>query len=103
MVDKANNISVYTPNLEYISDGNYVGEYSISPVSVKVEASVKNSIITDITFIEHSNGLGSSAESITGEIVSNQSLEIDAISGATVSSKCILKAVENAIKNGELE
>ena len=55
--------------------------------------------------MQHDNGLGSSAESIVNDIIEKQSLDIDAIAGATVSSKCILKAVENAIENekkGEL-
>lgn len=31
----------------------------------------------------------------------NQLLNVDAVSGAKVSSKCILKAVENAIENSK--
>ena len=52
-----------------------------------------------ITILQHDNGLGSTAESIVNDVVQEQSLDIDAVSGATVSSKCILKAVENAIEN----
>lgn len=33
------------------------------------------------------------------EHLAKQSLEVDAVSGATVSSKCVLKAVENAMGN----
>lgn len=43
--------------------------------------------------------VGSTAESIVNDVVEEQSLGIDAVSGAAVSSKCILKAVENAIEN----
>lgn len=56
-------------------------------------------LITNITILQHDNGLGSTAESIVNDVVQEQSLDIDAVSGATVSSKCILKAVENAIEN----
>ena len=49
--------------------------------------------------LQHDNGLESTAESIIHDAVKEQSLSIDAVSGATVSSKCILKAVENAIEN----
>ncbi len=52
-----------------------------------------------ITILQHDNGLGSTAESIVNDVVKEQSLDIDTVSGATVSSKCILKAVENAIEN----
>lgn len=45
----------------------------------------------------YDNSLGSAAEVITDTVVQHQSVEIDAISGATMSSKTILKAVENAL------
>ena len=87
------------PDLSNIQDGNYIGEYTITPVFVKVEVSVSNHRITNITVLQHDNGLGSMAENIVNDVVEEQSLDIDAVSGATVSSKCILKAVENAIEN----
>lgn len=99
MVKNVKNISASMPDLSNIQDGDYIGEYSITPVHVKVEVSVNNHQITDISILQHDNGLGSTAESIVNDIVEEQSLDIDAISGATVSSKCILKAVENAIEN----
>ncbi len=99
MVRNVQNISVSMPDLSNVQDGNYIGEYSIAPVHVKVEVSVSNHQITNITILQHDNGLGSTAESIINDVVEEQSLGIDAVSGATVSSKCILKAVENAIEN----
>lgn len=99
MVRNVQNISVSMPDVLNVQDGNYIGEYSISPVHVKVEVSVSNHRITDITILQHDNGLGSTAESIVNDVVEAQSLDTDAVSGATVSSQCILKAVENAIEN----
>ncbi|MCI9081909.1 MAG: FMN-binding protein [Lachnospiraceae bacterium] len=99
IVKNVKNISVSMPDLSNVQDGNYIGEYSITPVHVKVEVSVNNHQITDISILQHDNGLGSTAESIVNDIVEEQSLDKDAVSGATVSSKCILKAVENAIEN----
>lgn len=99
MVRNVQNISVSMPSLSNIQDGEYIGEYSIAPVHVKVKVSVSNHQITNISILQHDNGLGSAAESIVNVVVKEQSLEVDAVSGATVSSKCILKAVENAIDN----
>lgn len=99
LVNDVNSITVLSPDLANISDGIYVGEYSVTPVRVKVEVFVTEHKITDIKIIEHENGLGSKAEKIVNDVISEQSLEVDAVSGATVSSKCILKAVENAIEN----
>lgn len=99
MVRNVQNISVSMPSLSDIQDGDYIGEYSIAPVHVKVEVSVSNHQITKIAILQHDNGLGSTAESIVDDVVKEQSLDIDAVSGATVSSKCILMAVENALEN----
>ena len=99
MVGNVQNISVSMPDLSNVQDGNYIGEYLITPVHVKFEVSVSNHQITNIAILQHDNGLGSAAESIVNDVVVEQSLDIDAVSGATVSSKCILKAVENAIEN----
>lgn len=94
---KANNMQVDDVDLSFISDGQYIGEYAIFPVYVKAEVTVKNHEFVGIEILEHDNGLGSKAESIKEDIERKQSLNVDTISGATVSSKCILKAVENAI------
>lgn len=62
LVNDVNSITVLSPNLANISDGMYVGEYSATPVRVKVEVFVTEHKITDIKIIEHENGLGSKAE-----------------------------------------
>ena len=81
MVRNVQNISVSMPDLLNVQDGNYIGEYSITPVHVKVEVSVSNHRITNITILQHDNGLGSTAESIVNDVMEEQSLEIDAVSG----------------------
>lgn len=100
IVNRANNLLIQTPALSEIADGKYIGEYSVLPVSVKVEVTVERYQITDVDILRHENGLGSPAERVIDDVIQNQSLDVDAISGATVSSKCILKAIENAL-NGE--
>lgn len=99
LVKDVNHILVTNPDLVDISDGTYIGEYSVMPVYVKVEVSVKDHKLTNIVILEHNNGLGSKAEKIIDYVIKEQSLKIDAVSGATISSKCILKAVENALQN----
>jgi len=65
-----------------------------------VEVDVASGVIADVRIIEHQNGRGSSAEAVARKVVESQSLEVDAISGATISSNTILKAVENALSGG---
>jgi uncharacterized protein with FMN-binding domain len=95
-------ITVYTQTAVGVSDGIYTGKHEISPVMVAVRVSVENGTITDITITEHQNGLGGKAERIVDDVLGRQSLEVDAISGATVSSKTILKAIESALDGGAI-
>jgi uncharacterized protein with FMN-binding domain len=87
-------------DLSTVKDGIYNGSYKVFPVAVEVNVTVKNHAITDITLIKHTNGQGKPAEVIIDQVISKQSLQVDSISGATYSSKVILKAIENAL-NGK--
>lgn len=85
-------------DLSQIEDGYYEGSYNVFPIAVEVNVYVKNHEIIDIKILKHTNGQGGSAEKITEHIMRLQSLDVDAISGATYSSKIIIKAVENALE-----
>lgn len=87
-------------NLAQISDGIYKGSCDNGLVKVRVEVIVENHAILDVRLLEHDNGLGGDAEAITDTVVQRQSVEVDTISGATISSKTILKAIENALSEG---
>lgn len=87
-------------DLAQIADGTYPGSCDNGLIKVRVEVLVKNHAIVEVRLLEHDNGLGSAAETITNTVVQRQSVEVDAISGATISSKTILKAVENALSEG---
>ena len=83
--------------ISQVADGKYVGEAQIKPVSAKVNVQVENGKITNIEIKDHMTGLGKNGEKIIDQIINKQSLDVDAISGATQSSVTITKAVENAL------
>ena len=85
-----------------VPNGIHVGKYSLSPVFVCVEVTVDNEQITQITILEHQSGLGGKAEAIVDNILEQQSIEVESISGATASSVAIQKAIENALLRGRL-
>lgn len=87
-------------NLLKIKDGAYEGEYKSLLVSARVKVEVKKGRIKNINIIEHKHGRGKRGEEITNSVLSSQSLKVNPISGATVSSKVILKAIESALKKG---
>ena len=93
-------IVIETPDISRIQNGTYNGVFDANMISADVDVIVKDHRITEIVLNEHNNGRGASAEAITEEVILKQSLEVDTISGATNSSKVILKAIEIALENG---
>ncbi|MFW5649016.1 MAG: FMN-binding protein [Natronincolaceae bacterium] len=83
--------------LASVEDGIYKGEFSLLPVRAVVQVSVEDHQIQEIKILEHQNGLGEKAETIIDRVIEKQGLDVDVVSGATVSSKVMLKAIENAL------
>ncbi|MGG5369179.1 FMN-binding protein [Enterococcus sp. AZ196] len=84
-------------DLSRVTDGEYEGAATIKPVSVKVNVLVEDGKIATIRMVDHVTGLGKNGEKIVDKIIGEQSLDVDAISGATQSSVTIMKAVEDAL------
>jgi uncharacterized protein with FMN-binding domain len=97
--EKTNNLSIQVVNLESIADGAYAGSYEGFRFSNKVEVTVKDHIITGIEikkpvlFMKEKT-----SDQLIDEVKASQNTDVDVISGATVSSKAVLKAVENALE-----
>ena len=87
-------------NPRKVKDGAYEGEQVGDLVSAKVEVVVKNGAITEIKLLKHRHGPWHGANAIVGRVIAAQSLEVDVVSGATSSSKVILKAIEKALEKG---
>lgn len=98
-LEELNNLTIENVDLSELSDGDYYGSYSVFPVEVEVKVTVENHLITNIMLIKHVNGQGSDAEVIPDRIIASQSLDVDIVTGATYSSKVILKAIENALNS----
>lgn len=91
-------IEITDVDLETVEDGTYIGEYDAGYVYAKVKVIVYNHTITDVELQKHVTERGKTAEVITDVMVKKQSVEVDAVSSATNSSKVIMKACENALK-----
>lgn len=102
MLPKPKELSIQTGSLDngHYTDGEYTGRCENGLVAVSVSVTVADGRVENIEILEHRNGLGSAAEGITEAVFEEQTLQVDAISGATYSSNTILKAIENAL-NGQ--
>lgn len=90
-------LSFSTPDLSAIADGLYRGSCDGGIVKATVDVRMASSRFEEVLIVSHDCGKGKPAEAIVDRVVEEQRLEVDAVSGATYSSKVILKAIENAL------
>ena len=107
---EAMNIVVDDVSLKGLQDGAYAGEYvgtkdHLRDVKVNVTVAGGKLAAVDVTggalAGEKQNGEirgGSSIQALFGKVIEKQSLQVDTISGATITCKTHLKAVENALE-----
>jgi uncharacterized protein with FMN-binding domain len=82
-----------------LQDGTYEGSYRGGPNMALVQVTIKNSNIVHIEILQHLAWRGGIAEApIVARIIASQSTRVDAVSGATNSSRVIMNAVQNAIE-----
>lgn len=55
--------------------------------------------LSSVEILEHRTERGKPAEKLTETMIQQQTNKVDAVSGATNSSKAIMKAVENALQS----
>ncbi|NTV89340.1 MAG: FMN-binding protein [Clostridiales bacterium] len=84
-----------------LKDGVYIGEYEAGRWSNKLEVSVSKGQITDIRIIKDVMipGEGAAAD-LFARVIKDRTIKVDAVSGATITSKAYLKAIENALTEG---
>jgi uncharacterized protein with FMN-binding domain len=85
---------------EGLRDGVYEGEYRKGINNAVVKVTVDEGRIAEIDLIKHfSSWIGKKAnEIIPQRIVEQQSTRVDAVSGATNSSRVIMNAVQEAVE-----
>jgi uncharacterized protein with FMN-binding domain len=91
--------TVVIQNLDFseVSNGVYTGSFNAKIIAATAEVTVDEGKVIGIELIKHKYERGGPAVAIIDDILEKQSLNVDTISGATESSKTILKAVENAL------
>lgn len=84
-----------------LNDGTYIGEYEGGRFKMRtneVQVTVSSGKVTDITILKHKEN---QSPEFTGKlydrVIKAQSLQVDTISGATITSKAYLKSVEDAL------
>lgn len=86
----------------HLRDGTYEGAAASWPNSAKVRVTVSDGRIVKIDLLSHfSSWIGNRAEKkVPARIIERQSTNVDAVTGATNSSRVIMNAVQNAVERG---
>jgi len=89
--------------ISQIPDGKYLGK-SGGITGVKVEVTIKKGKITKIEILK-ARGFAKykkrALKEMPGRIIKAQSLRVDAVTGATKSSRSIIEAVRNALEKAK--
>lgn len=96
-VKEADSIVIEDVEFANLEDGTYLGSYDFGIVKATVQIEILQHEIHNIQLIEHENGLGSKAEDILKDIKEQNRIDVDTISGATISSKVIQQATVDAL------
>lgn len=95
---RSDDVRIEEVDITKVVDGDYRGEATDGPVKVVVIVEVKEGRIVSIVLEHHRTLMGKPAERIPEDVIRAQSLKVDTVSGATVSSRAILKAISSALK-----
>jgi uncharacterized protein with FMN-binding domain len=85
-------------DLSQVADGTYRGDFSRGRWKFAVEVSLANHRIETIRLTD-SKQESDLTRKIVEAIVAKQSVILDAVSGASISTKAFAKAVENALES----
>ena len=99
---EAKNLTFNAVEFNKLNDGTYIGEYDGGMYKWrvnKVQVIVSSGKVIDIKLLSSSDPGEKNTDQTTlyDRIIKAQSLQVDTISGATLTSNAYLKAVENAL------
>ena len=95
-LEEGRHLVVEDVDLTELPDGAYTGEHQAGRWSNVVEVTVSDGKITGIS-LQEGFRQGDLMDTVFEQIIREQKVVVDGVSGATVSGKAYMKAVENAL------
>ena len=104
--DKKEVVSDSGNNIYFADDGIYEGSGDGFGGEIKVRLTVKDNKLEKVEILSAENETKDyleSAKKILDDAIDKQSVDVDMVSGATLSSNGIISAMKDAIKNGKVK
>jgi uncharacterized protein with FMN-binding domain len=97
---KIRSIQIANTDLSSIRDGVYAGETKMDFV-YRVEVTVRDHAIQSVRVVANrKSAYARFAEGVVPKILAAQNANVEAVTGATTTSRCLLKAMEDALSKG---
>ncbi len=89
-------------DLSAMKDGVFPGDFTYGGFTYEVEVVVRDHKIERVNVLKNreDSDYAKKAEGVIDRVIKSQSLKVDAVTGATTTSKALLKAIENALTAG---
>jgi len=99
--NESQNVVIENIDFKNLKDGTYIGVFNEGLNSLRkneVKVTILDGAVTDIELLSSAENRPTEFnDEIYGRVLKKQSLQVDVISGATITSKAYLKAIENAL------
>ena len=93
-------MTINEPDLKGLENGRYIGRAEVGGFSYVVEVIMTDHRIEDIKVLKNRNSSYARwAEAVIYKIIRHQTLKVDAVTGATTTSKALMKAVSNSLQS----
>lgn len=97
-IRRVRQMDIQNVNASNIRNGEYIGSFSYGGFEYLVKTIVNGYKIIDIKILQNRDTKHAKrAEGVLAAIIREQTPNVDAISGATTTSKALMKAVENSL------
>ncbi len=95
---KVKNIDIANISVSEMKDGVYTGNFKGYRWSNTMKVTIENGEISDLNVVKNQAvNIPDLTDQLFARIIDKQTLQVDVITGATITSKAYLKAIENAL------
>ncbi len=89
--------------LGQVKDGEFIGICQNKILYAVVKVQIRDHEICSIEVLDHKESYMKQAQAIVDEVLRQQTLEVDVVSGATLTSCTVLGAIEDALLQAQEE